>query len=76
MRRVLIRRSILVGTLLGLSLTSYAMGKEPAPMRMGDGTVQGERLDDYEITWLQCSIQDDGWVSGNAPNWRAPPNCA
>ncbi len=55
---------ILVGTLLGLTLAAVAIGKDAAPMRMGDGTVQGKRLDDYEIVWLQCSIQEQGWVSG------------
>lgn len=33
-------------------------------MRMGDGTVQGERLDDYQITWLQCAKREGGWVNG------------
>ena len=66
MRRVTNRKNILVGTLLGLSLSSIAIGKEPATMQMGDGTVHGERLADYEITWLQCSIGQDGWVSGGA----------
>lgn len=55
---------IFIGSLFGLSLAPFVIGKEPAPMQMGDGTVQGERLDDYEITWLQCSIGQDGWASG------------
>lgn len=58
------KKTTLVGTLLGLSLTSIAIAKETAPIRMGDGTVQGERLADYEITWLQCAVREDGWVSG------------
>ena len=59
-------KTILVGTLLGLSLASFAMGEEPATIQMGDGTVHGDRLNDYEITWLQCSIGPDGWASGGS----------
>ena len=57
------REMTLGGILLGLLLMSSALATEAAPMRMGDGTVQGESLNDYQFTWLQCLKQEDGWVS-------------
>lgn len=50
--------------LLGLALTGVEAGADTRSMTMGDGTVRGELLQDYEFTWLQCSKQDDQWVDG------------
>ncbi len=57
-------KKILAITLLGLSFTACAMANESTSMRMGDGTVRGERLNDYQNNWLQCAKQEDGWVTG------------
>ena len=40
------------------------MANESTSIRMGDGTVRGERLNDYQNNWLQCAKQEDGWVTG------------
>lgn len=63
-RRVMNTKKILAITLLGLSFTACAMANESTSIRMGDGTVRGERLNDYQNNWLQCAKQEDGWVTG------------
>jgi len=48
--------------LLVLAISAYASENDVRQMTMGDGTVRGERIDDYEFTWLQCTKQEDHWV--------------
>lgn len=31
---------------------------------VGDGSVDGQRIQTYEETWRQCSLQDGNWISG------------
>lgn len=53
----------LASILLLVSLSTYLSADEARTMVMGDGTVNGERLEDYEFTWLQCAKQEDGWIN-------------
>lgn len=57
-------KPVYASVLLAISLLGHASDDEIRPMVMGDGTVRGERIDDYEFTWLQCAKQEDGWVDG------------
>jgi len=57
-------KPVLASILLAMSLSTHASDDEIRPILMGDGTVRGERVDDYEFTWLQCVKQEDGWVDG------------
>lgn len=55
------RTSRIASILLVLSASAYASDNDIRQMTMGDGIVRGERIGDYEFTWLQCTKQDDGW---------------
>ena len=55
---------LIAGVLSLLSLNAFASDNEMRSMVMGDGTVRGERIQDYEFTWLQCAKQGDAWTDG------------
>ena len=55
-------RSALASALLVVALSCNAADDEVRAVFMGDGTVRGDRIEDYEFTWLQCVKQESGWV--------------
>ncbi len=50
----------LVGGLLVATIPATVFADDL--MQMGDGTVHGDRIREYEITWTQCMKQDDTWA--------------
>lgn len=53
------QRMMLTGCLLGLSLS--ATSAQTSHMKMGDGTVRGQQLGEYQASWVQCARQDGRW---------------
>ena len=57
-------RSPLAGLASGLCLCSSLVIAQPTVITVGDGQVDGSRIQPYEYTWIQCSKQGDSWIDG------------
>ncbi len=57
-------RSPVVGLAIGLCLCSSLAIAQPTVITVGDGQVDGSRIQPYEYTWIQCSKQGDSWIDG------------
>ena len=51
------------GAVLATIVTAASWASES--MQMGDGTVKGQRIHEYEISWLQCLKGDDAWTAAS-----------
>lgn len=58
----MITRPLIVFGLTCVAGTAFAGTK----MTVGDGLIDGHRLSPYQITWRQCSFQDDKWSDQGA----------
>jgi len=47
--------------LLAITLTGMLAAPATA-ITMGDGAVDGRRIEPYDLEWRQCSLQDGAWV--------------
>lgn len=45
-----------------LAFNAVQVEAEPSQIVMGDGTVRGERLANYEHTWIQCVRAEGSWT--------------
>ena len=59
-------RTIIGASLGALSLALPAAGLAATQFTMGDGAVRGAKIDPYEFTWVQCSLQEGEWVAAPA----------
>ncbi len=48
-------------TLIALTTAAHADNT----LLVGDGQIDGSKLQPYELTWRQCSLQDGKWLAGN-----------
>ena len=48
---------------LMILLASGPAAQAATDMSVGDGLIRGDRLEPYELTWRQCAIGEEGWVS-------------
>ncbi len=51
--------------ILGISssLLSTSMALAETVVAVGDGTIEGSKLEPYKLTWQQCALQDGNWQS-------------
>lgn len=50
--------------LIALALTAFGgTAGASTEMIVGDGQVDGRKIEPFELTWQQCAYQDDEWIS-------------
>ncbi len=57
-------RGPVAGLSSGLFLCTSLVIAQPTVITVGDGQVDGLRIQPYEFTWIQCSRQGDSWIDG------------
>lgn len=57
--------------LIILMLLPFAVCAETTAIVMGDGQVDGNKIEPYEFTWRQCSLQDNKWIDGGSITEKA-----
>lgn len=65
------RPLIRTGFALALGLTALAAGAGPAGVAVGDGAIDGRRIQPYAFTWRQCAANEGQWVAGGSITERA-----
>ena len=45
-------------------IVPFAALAKPTLIEVGDGKIDGNKIEPYEFTWHQCSMQENTWVDG------------